>query len=93
MRIPSETQKILEQSKNNEAEAVLHELAANTKIADMTVAHLVQLISQAVRAERDRADKRIDHLWRMVNLLRSNERARAAKELHAAAMLEHDDGD
>jgi hypothetical protein len=29
----------------------------------------------------------------MVNLLRSNDKARAARELHASAMAEHDDDD
>jgi signal transduction histidine kinase len=49
------------------------------------------LIAGAI--ERKRTDKRLDFLQRQVNMLRSNERARAARELRDNAMAEDADDD
>ena len=43
--------------------------------------------------ERERVDKRLDFLQRQVSMLRSNDRARAQRELHDAAHAEDCDID
>jgi signal transduction histidine kinase len=76
---------------DKQMEDTLHQLAANTKIGEMSAADLGKFVARAIKEERDRVDRRIDHLQRQLNMLRSNDRARAARELHDRTIAEDAD--
>jgi hypothetical protein len=81
---------------NNE---LLHQLvqsiAQSTQIGKLSGSDLAKLlaklITQAIKLEREHTNKRLDHIQRQLNLLRSNDRARAARELRASTIADSDD--
>jgi hypothetical protein len=74
-------------------ETVLHGLARDTKVGNLSISQLVQLVVSAFKQERKIYDKKIAHLQMQINLLLREGKARNARDATAAAHAEADDAD
>lgn len=72
---------------------LLHQLAKSSQIGRMSVSDLAKLIADALKEERKFYERRFQHLQRQISMLRSNDRARAARELRDNATAEDTNDD
>ena len=68
-------------------------LARSTSAAGLTIADVTKLIADAIKGEREYNNKRFAHFQRQLSFLFHENRARAARELSAAAHAEDVDED